>query len=85
MFCLIIINLSTYCVQTTCKKINYLPFEKQDLKAHLDRGKKLPFPDGVLINGRGPNGGSFNVEQGTSYAQEHSLLQVVSCYVKQDC
>ncbi|KAL8150062.1 L-ascorbate oxidase homolog [Apium graveolens] len=51
-----------------------------DLKAHLDAGKKLPFPDGVLINGRGPNGGSFNVEQGKTYrlricnvGLEHSL------------
>lgn len=37
----------------------------QALKAILDRGKKLPFPDGILINGRGPGGVSFNVEQGT--------------------
>ncbi|KAK3001186.1 hypothetical protein RJ639_021891 [Escallonia herrerae] len=37
------------------------------LKATLDRGKKLPFPDGVLINGRGPNGVSFTVEQGKTY------------------
>ncbi|XP_057435122.1 L-ascorbate oxidase homolog [Lotus japonicus] len=37
------------------------------LKAHLDKGKKLPIPDGVLINGRGPNGVSFNVEQGKTY------------------
>ncbi|KAK3038874.1 hypothetical protein RJ639_028596 [Escallonia herrerae] len=37
------------------------------LKAILDRGKKLPFPDGVLINGRGPNGVSFTVEQGKTY------------------
>ncbi|KAL5144343.1 L-ascorbate oxidase [Glycine soja] len=37
------------------------------LKARLDRGKKLPFPDGILINGRGPNGVSFNVEQGKTY------------------
>ncbi|KAK1400366.1 L-ascorbate oxidase-like [Heracleum sosnowskyi] len=51
-----------------------------DLKAHLDGGNKLPFPDGVLINGRGPNGGSFNVEQGKTYrlricnvGLEHSL------------
>jgi len=36
----------------------------QTLKAHLDKGKKLPIPDGVLINGRGPNGLTFNVEQG---------------------
>ncbi|KAK2995126.1 hypothetical protein RJ640_020766 [Escallonia rubra] len=37
------------------------------LKATLDRGRKLPFPDGVLINGRGPNGVSFTVEQGKTY------------------
>ncbi|KAJ7957939.1 L-ascorbate oxidase-like [Quillaja saponaria] len=37
------------------------------LKAHLDKGKKLPSPDGILINGRGPNGVSFNVEQGKTY------------------
>lgn len=36
----------------------------QALKAILDGGKKLPFPDGILINGRGPNGVSFTVEQG---------------------
>ncbi|KAE8696771.1 ubiquitin family protein [Hibiscus syriacus] len=39
----------------------------QDLKAHLDGGRKLPFPDGILINGRGPGGASFNVEQGKTY------------------
>ncbi|XP_041018116.1 L-ascorbate oxidase homolog [Juglans microcarpa x Juglans regia] len=38
-----------------------------DMKAILDRGKKLPFPDGILINGRGPGGASFNVEQGKTY------------------
>ncbi|GMI91375.1 SKU5 similar 5 [Hibiscus trionum] len=38
-----------------------------DLKAQLDGGKKLPFPDGILINGRGPGGASFNVEQGKTY------------------
>ncbi|QCE16734.1 L-ascorbate oxidase [Vigna unguiculata] len=37
------------------------------LKAHVDNGKKLPFPDGILINGRGPNGVAFNVEQGKTY------------------
>ncbi|KAF6172543.1 hypothetical protein GIB67_007056 [Kingdonia uniflora] len=45
------------------------------LKAILDRGKKLKFPDGILINGRGPNGItgsgpsgiSFPVEQGKTY------------------
>ncbi|XP_052203218.1 L-ascorbate oxidase homolog [Diospyros lotus] len=38
-----------------------------DLKTKLDRGKKLPFPDGILINGRGPNGFSLTVEQGKTY------------------
>lgn len=38
-----------------------------DLKKILDRGHKLPFPDGVLINGRGPNGASFTVEPGKTY------------------
>ncbi|KAK8582554.1 hypothetical protein V6N13_069328 [Hibiscus sabdariffa] len=33
------------------------------LKARLDGGHKLPFPDGILINGRGPNGAFFTVEQ----------------------
>ncbi|KAL3505456.1 hypothetical protein ACH5RR_035297 [Cinchona calisaya] len=38
-----------------------------DLKAILDGGHKLPFPDGVLINGRGPNGASLTFEQGKTY------------------
>ncbi|KAF8410342.1 hypothetical protein HHK36_002869 [Tetracentron sinense] len=37
------------------------------LKGILDRGKKLHFPDGILINGRGPNGASFTVDQGKTY------------------
>ncbi|PIN00476.1 Multicopper oxidase [Handroanthus impetiginosus] len=37
------------------------------LRAILNRGKKLPFPHGILINGRGPNGTSFTVEQGKTY------------------
>ncbi|ESR48533.1 multicopper oxidase [Citrus sinensis] len=37
-----------------------------DLRAHLDKGKKLPLPDGILINGRG-SGAAFNVEQGKTY------------------
>ncbi|KAF8405489.1 hypothetical protein HHK36_010396 [Tetracentron sinense] len=39
----------------------------RELKAILDRGKKLRFPDGILINGRGPNGASFTVEPGKTY------------------
>ncbi|KAI4366274.1 hypothetical protein MLD38_022169 [Melastoma candidum] len=37
------------------------------LKAHLDSGNKLPFPDGILVNGRGPNGTGLYVEQGKTY------------------
>ncbi|CAI0550763.1 unnamed protein product [Linum tenue] len=36
-----------------------------DLKATLDGGSGLPFPDGILINGRGSNGYTFTVDQGT--------------------
>ncbi|XP_076885689.1 L-ascorbate oxidase homolog [Bidens hawaiensis] len=37
------------------------------LKAILDRGHKLPNPDGILINGRGSNGATFTVQQGKTY------------------
>ncbi|KAK6131401.1 hypothetical protein DH2020_034844 [Rehmannia glutinosa] len=37
------------------------------LKQILDRGKKLPFPHGILINGRGPNVTTFTVQQGKTY------------------
>lgn len=36
----------------------------QDLKAILDGGNDLPFPDGLLVNGRGSNGLTFTVDQG---------------------
>ncbi|KAJ6973276.1 L-ascorbate oxidase-like isoform X1 [Populus alba x Populus x berolinensis] len=39
----------------------------QDLKAILDGGSDLPFPDGLLINGRGSNGYTFTVDQGKTY------------------
>ncbi|CAM8992492.1 unnamed protein product [Rhodiola kirilowii] len=38
-----------------------------DLKAILDNGNVLPFPDGLLINGRGPNGITFTIDQGKTY------------------
>uniref|UniRef100_A0A2N9I5T9 Uncharacterized protein n=1 Tax=Fagus sylvatica TaxID=28930 RepID=A0A2N9I5T9_FAGSY len=38
-----------------------------DLKAILDSGSDLPFPDGLLINGRGSNGYTFTVDQGKTY------------------
>ncbi|VVB05616.1 unnamed protein product [Arabis nemorensis] len=37
-----------------------------DLKSRLDKGKKLPSPDGILINGRS-QGATINVEQGKTY------------------
>ncbi|KAL1190059.1 L-ascorbate oxidase-like protein [Cardamine amara subsp. amara] len=37
-----------------------------DLKAQLDSGRKLPLPDGILINGRS-SGATLNVEQGKTY------------------
>ncbi|CAL0333179.1 unnamed protein product [Lupinus luteus] len=39
----------------------------KDLRNQLDSGKVLSFPDGILINGRGPNRASFNVEKGKTY------------------
>ncbi|MFQ6637575.1 hypothetical protein Gotur_013025 [Gossypium turneri] len=38
-----------------------------DLKAILDSGHDLPFPDGLIINGRGANGYTFTVDQGKTY------------------
>ncbi|WCJ37552.1 SKU5 similar 5 [Euphorbia peplus] len=38
-----------------------------DLKAILDGGNDLPFPDGLVINGRGSNGYTFTVDQGKTY------------------
>lgn len=36
----------------------------QDLKGILDSGGDLPFPDGLLINGRGSDSFTFTVDQG---------------------
>ncbi|KAG6525093.1 L-ascorbate oxidase homolog [Zingiber officinale] len=38
-----------------------------DLRYLLDSGRDLPFPDGLLINGRGQYGNTFTVEQGKTY------------------
>ncbi|GAB4853108.1 hypothetical protein Ancab_017292 [Ancistrocladus abbreviatus] len=37
------------------------------IKADLDNGNALRFPDGILMNGRGPNDVLFTVERGKSY------------------
>ncbi|KAA8520093.1 hypothetical protein F0562_014349 [Nyssa sinensis] len=39
----------------------------RELKLILDSGHNLPFPDGLLINGRGWNGYTFTVDQGRTY------------------
>ncbi|XP_027086191.1 L-ascorbate oxidase homolog [Coffea arabica] len=39
----------------------------RQLRYILDSGHSLPFPDGLLINGRGWNGYTFTVEQGKTY------------------
>lgn len=36
----------------------------QDLRAILDSGSELSFPDGLLINGHGSNAYTFMVNQG---------------------
>ncbi|XP_044495612.1 L-ascorbate oxidase homolog [Mangifera indica] len=37
------------------------------LRRYLDAGRKLPNPDGLLINGRGWNGNTFTVDPGRTY------------------
>ncbi|KAK8504233.1 hypothetical protein V6N12_044778 [Hibiscus sabdariffa] len=46
---------------------DWFKYDHRILKAVLDGGHKLPSPDGILINGRGPGGASFTVEQGKTY------------------
>ncbi|XP_062079829.1 L-ascorbate oxidase homolog [Humulus lupulus] len=48
-----------------------------DLKAHLDGGKKLPSPDGILINGRGPNGYSLTVDQGKLLSFTSNIIRAL--------
>ncbi|GMN38251.1 hypothetical protein TIFTF001_007495 [Ficus carica] len=46
---------------------DWYKLDHQKLKSILDGGHRLPNPDGVLINGRGPNGTSFTFESGKTY------------------
>ncbi|CAL5345669.1 unnamed protein product [Camellia sinensis] len=39
----------------------------RQLTLFLDAGHNLPFPDGLLINGRGWNGYTFTIDQGKTY------------------
>ncbi|KAL3627461.1 hypothetical protein CASFOL_028824 [Castilleja foliolosa] len=40
---------------------------QRQLRYFVDGGHNLPFPDGLIINGRGWNGYTFTVEQGKTY------------------
>uniref|UniRef100_A0A6N2M0M4 Plastocyanin-like domain-containing protein n=1 Tax=Salix viminalis TaxID=40686 RepID=A0A6N2M0M4_SALVM len=46
------------------------------LKAILDRGHKLPSPDGILVNGRGPNQTYFTFQPGNFLSHGYSLWHV---------
>ncbi|KAJ1376827.1 L-ascorbate oxidase, partial [Sesbania bispinosa] len=48
--------------------------------AQLDGGKKLPFPDGVLINDCGFGGVPFHVEQGIPWMEEEHKLFLVGLH-----
>lgn len=49
------------------------------LRRRLDYGRSLPFPDGLLINGRGWNGNTFTVDQGKTYRFRISNVGLVNC------
>ncbi|KAJ6819580.1 L-ascorbate oxidase-like protein [Iris pallida] len=49
------------------------------LKWMLDNGQKLPFPDALLINGRGWNGNTFTVDQGKTYRFRISNVGLENC------
>lgn len=51
----------------------------QDLRATLDNGHDLPFPDGLIINGRGSNGYTFTVDQGTRFRSKiNTFVELIS-------
>lgn len=63
------------CFQTQAKSSVNLYWFLQDLRAILDGGSDLPFPDGIIINGRGSNAYTFTVDQGIQKLQAISLLE----------
>ncbi|KAK8678336.1 hypothetical protein V6N13_143840 [Hibiscus sabdariffa] len=58
-----------------------LGVRQTDLRAQLDGGKTLPLPDGILINGRGPGGASFNVEQEQKSEDPRPKPKPCFCYL----
>lgn len=49
----------------------------KNLQARLDRGRRLPPPNGILINGRGSNGVSFTVDQGSYLSNQERLSKIL--------
>lgn len=46
---------------------DWFKLDHRRLRRLLENGHNLPFPDGLLINGRGWNGNTFTVDQGKTY------------------
>ncbi|WVZ12403.1 hypothetical protein V8G54_016933 [Vigna mungo] len=46
---------------------DWFKLDHRRLRRVLENGHNLPFPDGLLINGRGWNGNTFTVDQGKTY------------------
>ncbi|KAL5561281.1 hypothetical protein UlMin_031028 [Ulmus minor] len=57
---------------------DWYKYDHQVLKNILDSGKKLPFPDGILINGRGSNNARFTFEQGKTFRLRISNVGLVN-------
>ncbi|CAI9783921.1 unnamed protein product [Fraxinus pennsylvanica] len=51
---------------------------QRQLTYFLDTSHNLPFPDGLLINGRGWNGYTFTVDQGSGYRMSDLQLPLTS-------
>lgn len=65
-------NLCTYFLRVS--NVYGITLFLQDLKAILDGGKDLPFPDGLLVNGRGSNGYTFTVDQGKEMSLQSDFI-----------
>jgi hypothetical protein len=66
---LIVRDLASLCMHSDSLRYDQLVLGRtdgQDLRYVLDSGVALGFPDGLLINGRGLNGYTFNVQPGES-------------------
>ncbi|KAK8585180.1 hypothetical protein V6N13_139115 [Hibiscus sabdariffa] len=68
--CLLLLIIDRYCSELMYDwSVSYsqrapLGIDKQDLRASLDNEVLFPLPDGILINGLGPNRARFEFEPG---------------------